>query len=31
MVEEGQVAVFAAARNREEICTVFAIERRPSP
>jgi ribosomal-protein-alanine N-acetyltransferase len=27
MVEEGQTAVFAAARNREEICTVFGIER----
>jgi ribosomal-protein-alanine N-acetyltransferase len=27
MVEEGQVAVVAAARNREEICTVFGIGR----
>jgi ribosomal-protein-alanine N-acetyltransferase len=30
MVEEGQVAVFAPSRNREEICTVFGIERRQS-
>jgi ribosomal-protein-alanine N-acetyltransferase len=30
MVEQGQTAVFAAARNREEICAVFGIERAQS-
>jgi RimJ/RimL family protein N-acetyltransferase len=30
MVEEGQTAVFAPARNREELCTAFGIERHQS-